>query len=69
MVATLDIMVCVFVCISTIYLERQDLLALEVNLGISLGLLAVFACFILFVAFYGVWRYFQAKKAETSRDY
>ena len=69
LISTLDVMMCVFVCLSTIYYGGENIPSFELNLGLSLVLLAIFFCFTCFVGGYGVWRYFKAKKAEKWRDY
>jgi len=69
LMATLDIMICVFICLSTAWHGAYVGIQRDINLGIGIGLLALFVCFVLFTAGYGVWRFVQARKAEEWKDY
>jgi len=69
LISILDIMMCVFISLSTAKNLGGEMPNYYVNVGISWTLVSLLTCFLVFVLAYGVWRYWKAKHAVAWKDY
>ena len=67
LMATLDIMMCVFISLNLAY--SHDDFHTMVNLNICYLLIGIVVAFALFQLVYGAWRYWKVQSAKRWRDY
>lgn len=69
LISILDVMMCVFITLSTAKNLGGEMPNYSVNVGISWTFVSLLSCFLVFVLAHGVWRYWKAKHAVAWKDY